>query len=301
MSGGVLLLGGGGFLGTALARRLTVAGKEVHVLARHGMAVSFPGLTVHRGSLEDGALLRRLLPACRTVVHLASETTPGSSSGRPGLEVGNLLPTLTLLEILQDFPDRHLIYFSSGGTLYGNPSRLPVPEEACPAPLSYHGAGKAAAEMYLQAFRAQGRAVTVLRPANAYGPGQSPRAGFGLVRTLLEHARNGTVLEVWGDGETVRDFVYMDDVADACALFVDRPDDNGTYNVGSGAGHSINAVIGLVERTCGKAPPVSYLPARESDVRAVVLDISRLCALGWEPRVELVEGISRTWDWLQGL
>jgi UDP-glucose 4-epimerase len=233
------------------------------------------------------------------VVHLAAETTPGSSARHPSLEAGNLLPTLTLLEVLQDFPDIHLIYFSSGGTLYGNPAALPVAEDAPFAPLSFHGAGKAAQEMYLQAFRAQGQAVTILRPANAYGPGQPLKPGFGLVRTVLEHIRRNTVLEVWGDGTAVRDYVFVDDVAAACVRLIAQPGDNGSYNVGSGMGHSINELILCAGEVCGRELQVVYRPARRSDVAKVVLDISRLRAAGWQPQVDLTEGFRRTWEWLR--
>lgn len=293
----VLLLGGG-FIGTALAQYLAAIGKTVHVLARRPASAKLTQVHWHFGDMQDRQLLEELLASCGTVVHLASETTPGASARNPLREAGNLLPTLTLLEILQKFPDTHLIYFSSGGTLYGNPAQLPVDERAPLAPLSFHGAGKAAQEMFLQAFRAQGRAVTILRPANAYGPGQPHKAGFGLVRTVLENIRRDVPIEVWGDGEAVRDFVYVDDVASACALFVDRPDDSGTYNVASGVGCSINALIRLAGEVAKQTPQVIYRAARRSDVAKVVLDISRLRATGWVPRTGLAEGLARTWLWL---
>lgn len=294
----VLLLGGG-FIGAVLMRQLVAAGRPVHVLTRRPASADFPQAHWHCGDLQDQELLMQLLPTCGTVVHLASETTPGVSARHPMLEAGNLLPTLLLLEVLQDLPDTHLIYFSSGGTLYGNPAQLPVVEEAPLTPLSYYGAGKAAQEMLLQAFRAQGRAATILRPANAYGPGQPLKTGFGLVRTVLEHIRCDTPLEVWGDGEAVRDYIYVDDVAAACALFVERPGDNGSYNIGSGTGYSINELIRCAGRVCGHDPQVVYRPARRSDVAKVVLDISRLRSVGWEPQVNLAEGLQRTWEWLR--
>lgn len=298
MKGDAVLLIGGGFIGAALARQLGAIDRPLHVLTRRPASADFPPLYWHRGDLQDRELLARLLPDCKTVVHLASETTPGSSARHPTLEAGNLLPTLGLLEVLQDFPDIHLIYFSSGGTLYGNPAVLPVAEDAPFAPLSFHGAGKAAQEMYLQAFRAQGRAVTIMRPANAYGPGQPLKAGFGLVRTVLEKIRSGQPIEVWGDGEAVRDFVYVDDVAAACVLFIDRPDDSGTYNVGSGEGCSINALIRLAGEVAERTPQVIYRAARRSDVAKVVLDVSRLRATGWAPLTGLAEGLARTLRWL---
>jgi UDP-glucose 4-epimerase len=294
----VVLLLGGGFIATALARQLTATGKVVHVVARRPASAEFPRTHWHQGDLRDRELLSQLLPVCGTVVHLASETTPGASAHHPLLEGGNLQPTLTLLDALQDYPDHHLIYFSSGGTVYGNPACLPVTEDAPLAPLSFHGAGKVAQEMFLQAFRAQERAVTILRPANAYGPGQPLKSGFGLVRTVLDNIRHGRPIEVWGDGESVRDFVYVDDVAAACAMLIDRPGDSCTYNVGSGMGCSINALIHLAGETAGQTPQVVYRAARRSDVARVVLDVSRLRAAGWAPRMNLAEGLLRTWEWL---
>lgn len=280
---GVLLLGGAGFIGGALSRRLKQEEITVHVIGRH-----------------DTERLEQVLPQCGTVIHLASATTPGSSASHPHLELANLALTLRLLDLLQPQPQIHLIFFSSGGTVYGNPDRLPVAEDALMAPLSNHGAGKASQEAFCQAFRAQGHAVTILRPSNAYGPGQTMKSGFGLVRTMLEHVRVGTPLEVWGDGENIRDFIYIDDIVEATTRLIRLPQDSGTYNLGSGIGCSINQVQGIVEEITGTELKVSLRPARGADVRAVVLNIERICQeLGWSPKVELREGVGLTWAWLQ--
>jgi UDP-glucose 4-epimerase len=278
----VLLLGGSGFIGSALARRLAQEQIAAHVVGRHDLA-----------RLED------LLPQCGAVVHLASATTPGSSATQPQLELDNLALTLRLVEALQRQPQTHLIYFSSGGTVYGNPERLPVTEDSPIAPLSHHGAGKAAQEAFCQALRHRGHAVTVLRPSNAYGPGQGLKGGFGLVRTLLEHARAGTALEIWGDGENVRDFVYVDDIVEACVRLIELPLDSGTYNLGNGVGYSINQVRQMVEAVSGRQVPAIHRPPRGVDVRSVVLDISSITTrLGWQPKVGLADGLARTWEWL---
>lgn len=280
---GVLLLGGAGFIGGALARRLKQEEITVHVIGRH-----------------DTERLEQVLPQCGTVIHLASATTPGSSASHPHLELANLALTLRLLDLLQTQPQTHLIFFSSGGTVYGNPDRLPVAEDAPMAPLSNHGAGKASQEAFCQVFRAQGHAVTILRPSNAYGPGQTMKSGFGLVRTMLEHVRVGTTMEIWGDGENIRDFIYIDDVVDAAMRLIKLPQDSGTYNLGSGKGYSINQVRGIVEQVTGIELKTSYRPARGIDVRAVVLDMSRLEArLSWKPQTSLEEGVSRTLKWLK--
>jgi len=278
----VLLLGGTGFIGSALAKRMEHEKRAVHILGR--------------SNIEQ---LGKILPQCGTVIHLASATTPGSSANHPELELDNLTLTLHLLELMKNQPETHLIFFSSGGTVYGNPDRLPVTEDAPIAPLSNHGAGKAAQEVFCNTFRACGHAVTILRPSNAYGLGQTMRGGFGLVRTLLEHARAGTAMEIWGDGENVRDFIYIDDVVEACMRFIALPQDSGTYNLGNGRGYSINQVRRIVEHVVGIKLKVSHLPARGIDVRAVVLDISRIEArLSWKPEINLEGGMQRTWKWL---
>lgn len=283
-AGEVLLLGGTGFIGQALAARLRQQGAAVHVLGR--------------ANLDQ---LSALLPHCGTVVHLASSTTPGLSARQPELEAPNLALTLRLLQLLQPHPDTHLIYFSSGGTVYGNPVQLPVPEEAPLSPLSYHGAAKVAQEMLCQAAREQGRRITILRPSNAYGPGQGLRAGFGLVRTLLEHARSGSELEIWGDGNHLRDYIYIDDIVDATCRLIDDPSRSGTYNLGSGMGHSILQVRDLVESVSGRKIRTAVRPARGGDVREVVLDCRRVRGVvgGVAPPTDLTTGIRKTWAWLQ--
>lgn len=296
----VLLLGGGGFIGQATARRLASDTMGVHILARKHTLPAAPAIHPHIGDLSDPAILDTLLPQCGTVVHLASSTTPGSSANKPSDELDNLRPTLNLLDRLHGQKGIHLIFVSSGGTVYGNPPHIPVNEDAPFAPRSYHGAGKMALEGFLQAFRAAGNAVTILRPSNAYGPGQDLRQGFGFVRTVLEHARSGSLLEIWGNGENVRDFVYVDDVAEAISLAIGNPTNNSTYNVGSGQGHTLNEVLALAQRITGIEISTLHKPVREGDVRGVVLDVSRIrAAFGWQPHINLEEGLRRTWKWLQ--
>jgi len=278
----VLLLGGAGFIGSALAPRLTAEGWQVAVAGR-------------------GADLSAALAGCAAVVHLACATTPGRSRLHPAMERENLDLSLRLLEALQERPETQLVFLSSGGALYGNPATRPVAEDHPAAPLSPHAAGKAAVEAFIASHIAAGYAAAVLRVANAYGPGQPEKPGFGFIRTLLDHARSGQTMEVWGDGETVRDFVFIDDVTNAIARALSRPDLSGTWNIGSGEGHSLNEVIALARAVTGRPIPVSHRAARQSDVRGVVLNITRARhELGWEPEVSLEQGLKQTWEALKG-
>ncbi len=296
-----VLIIGAGFIGSALAHRFGNENLGVHVVSPNPQGLAGRKITVHRGTLDDESLLDELLSRCDTAFHAASATTPGSSTHDPVIEgTRNILPTLKLLAMLQRHPNVHLIYLSSGGCVYGNPLTTPVTETHPLQPQSYHGAGKVAVEAFLHAFRAHSASaqpVTILRPSNLYGPGQPLREGFGLVRTILEKLRTDSVLEIWGDGETTRDFIYIDDFVDVCACFVDLPQDSDTYNVASGSSCSINQLIGIVQSVCGKQLQIRYRASRRTDVRTVVLDTRKLQQrLNWKPAVTLEEGIARLWQ-----
>ena len=303
-----LLIGGTGFVGQALAPRLVKAGHKVHLVARRPVPLVFDGKAVlHTSPLDNAKLLHTLLPECRTVFYLASDSTPGTSASEPMWESElNLGPALRFLDILQKYDQVHLIFISSGGTVYGNPRSLPVGEDHPLSPLSYHGAGKIAMESFLQAYCRQfGRSVTVLRPSNFYGPGQPYRTGFGIVRGILEHLRRDLPVEIWGDGENVRDFLYIEDFVDACMKLAEKDREKGAvdvFNVGYGRGFSINELCRLVESATGRRVRREHRAGRAIDVRSIVLDYSKLHrATGWAPATDLETGLARTWEWLKTL
>jgi len=299
----ILLLGGGGFIGTALAQRLCENKFNVHVLSRHFPVRQFaPNMIIHKGKLDDREILERVLPECKTIIHLASSTTPGSSSRQPALEADkNITPTLRFLDILQNYRNIHLIFVSSGGTLYGNPESNPVNETHPLNPLSFHGAGKVAIETFLRTFSTfSENMTTIVRPSNVYGPGQHLRSGFGVIRTMLEHIHQGTVMEIWGDGTSIRDFLYLDDMLSALIHLIDFHNDNNTYNIGSDTGYSLNQLKEIIESVCSKKLSAIYRPSRKTDVKAIVLDSSRFIKkTKWCPTVSLEQGIELTWKWLK--
>ncbi len=299
----VLLLGGTGFLGTALAQRLVKEQWEVCIVGRRLINKAIPGVVIHQASLDDAGMLRELLPHYRTVVHLASTTTPGSSVHSPVREAEeNILPTLRLLEVLANFEPIRLFYVSSGGTLYGNPIALPVIEDQSLWPLSNYGVGKVAIEGFLRVYGGQhNKQVTILRPSNVYGPKQPLCEGFGVIRTMLEHVRQGNAMEFWGDGETVRDFLFVEDWVEACWRLLALEAPVGIYNIGAGEGCSLNSLRAVVERVTGRELRVRWQSARWMDVRGIVLDSTRLrTTTGWMPQVMLEDGIRQMWNWLEG-
>jgi UDP-glucose 4-epimerase len=275
----VLLLGGAGFIGSAIAKCLLGDAVAVQIVSRN--------------NLNE---LERLLMQCDTVVHLASDTNPGSSANQPDYEQANLQLTHRLITALRYRSKIHLVYFSSGGAVYGEPLQLPVAESAQLSPLSNYGVAKVAQEEMCRSLAHHGHKVTILRPSNTYGPHQRLKDGFGLIRTLLEHTRNGMTLQIWGDGEIIRDYLYIDDLVNAARYLINQSENAGTYNIGSGVGYTVNQVKTLVEQITGRKIKSILGPARGIDVRALVLDTTRINQIGWRPIVTLADGIKRTWS-----
>jgi len=296
MSARNILIIGAGFLGRAIALRLAGDGQDVTVLAPSVDTNAWPaGIAAVRGRQEDEALLGELLDRHDTVIHAAWGTTPGASAGRPALEAEKgLNPFLAFLEALQRFPETRLLFLSSGGTVYGDPECLPVAEGASLRPRSCHGAGKAAAELFLGLWAAD--RTVILRPSNIYGPGQPMRSGFGVIPRLLMCAAEDRPFQLWGDGTQVRDYLFLDDFSEAVCRLLKHPTASGTFNLGSGIGTSLAGLIGLVEKVTGRTIRIEQQPGRGGDVARIVLDTGRIGReIDWAPVVGLGEGIARTW------
>ncbi len=302
MNGTILTLGGGGFIGTALSEALTAADNEVIALTRSATKLHRSSIKCVSGTFHSPTDFAPLLSNCRTVVHLASSSTPGSSAGHPLHELeSNLRVTLALIEALQNAPHCNLLFVSSGGTLYGDKTITPATESSKIGPMSYHGAAKAAAEHFISAWAQQfSRSATILRPSNIYGPGQTARQGFGIIPTTFAKIMNNEALEIWGDGNAVRDYLYIDDFIQLCLAIVDTPMSCGTktLNAGSNTGTSLNELLSLIEIVTGRSIRTVQNAKRQVDASHVVIDSSEARRLlGWVPQTPLEDGLKQTWEW----
>ena len=297
----VLVLGSAGFIGSALCSHLAKLGHHVHAFGRSEADRIQDGVTHIRGSIEDRQLLRDALGRCSHIVYAASMTTPGVSARDPALEVlGNLLPLTRLLECAAEFPGRRLVYLSSGGAIYGDEG-ADASELRALRPRSYYGAGKAAAEALVHACVATSDwSAIMLRPTNLYGPGQKVTTGFAIVPTMFDRARDGKTFQIWGDGSTVRDYCYIDDLLEAITMSLLGPARQpfNVYNVASGQTASILELIDACQIASGRTINIEFHPARGVDV-ARVSPTHQLIAdeLGWKARVDLATGLRRTWGW----
>lgn len=290
----VIVIGGNGFIGAAFVKDLIKQGHKVRVVSRETSSKT-EGVETISGGMDMLVAQPGLLADCDCVCHFASATIPSSSIGGPLSDVeGNLAPTLRLLEAMRQTGNRRIMYLSSGGAVYGTPQTLPIPEDHPQKPISYYGLGKQAIEIYLDYYkREHGFDVSVIRPANPYGPGQGKIGQLGAVTTFLRMIQDGQVATLFGDGSTVRDFVYIDDVCSMMMRILETGA-TGTWNCGGGEGVSLKDLIAALEAATGKTLAINHKPARPFDPPEIVLSIEKAQAeLGWVPKISLSEGIRR--------
>ena len=297
----ILVLGAGGFVGRHLVRALAQRGDKVIAASRRPIPFGEANVQSVIGELSDPADFMPLIARSRTVVHLASRSTPGSSAGNAMAELNNNLhPTLGLLEALQHKPRTELLYLSSGGSLYATTDDAAA-ETAPVLPRSYHGAAKIAAEHFIAAWCLQyGSAATIVRPSNIYGPGQTERAGFGIIPTVLGKTIRSEPVTVWGDGSAVRDYLYIDDFVALCTSILAAPMTAGTctLNAASGVGVSIHDLLLAIEAVTGKPLQRIHDASRAVDATRVVMDPTLASRrYGWAPTTSLREGLRQTWNW----
>lgn len=298
----VLVVGAGGFVGQHLTRVLSSHGNKVIALSRRPSDHDVARVEALVGAVTEPEQYARLLDRCHTVVYLASNSTPGTSTGQPVNEVrGNLLPLAALLQAMQANPRVKLLYLSSGGSLYAATSDDPSTEASAVQPRSYHGAAKVAAECLITTWCQQyeGQAI-LLRPSNIYGPGQVERPGFGIVPACFGKLMRGETLAVWGDGSIVRDYLYINDFVALCTAILSSPMPAGAQvlNASSGTGVSLNKLFHTIEKVTGTPLPRSHQLDRPVDARQIVMDSTMARdRYGWIPATPLEEGLRKTWDW----
>ncbi len=298
-----LVVGADGFIGSHLCDALLAAGHRVRAfdISHHFEAIAHLNderLERIQGDFLDRAAVRESLEGVHWVFHLVSTTLPASSNKNPVFDVqSNLVAGVELLESCVEAGVERLLFASSGGTVYGVPARLPVREGDPESPIVSYGVIKLALEKYCRLFHHEyGLRSISLRIANPYGP-RHHGLSQGAISVFLKRARAGEAINIWGDGQVVRDYIYIDDVVAAFLAAAAYPGHCDLFNVGSGRGVSLNEVVTLVSEVCGRPLTPVYTAARPFDVPAIVLD-TRLAGreLGWLPRTELREGIRRTWE-----
>lgn len=299
-----LVVGGSGFLGSHVVDALLEERHEVRVLDLRpppaGLAEAWRDVEFLRGDMLDAGRLEEATRGCSYVFQYATTTIPKTSIEDPELDNQNLVATLRLLRACQKTKVEKIVFPSSGGTVYGKPDRLPVPEDAPLRPGSPYAATKIAIESHLAAaYQVHGLDYGVLRYGNPYGPRQDPAGKMGVVSVVFGLLRSGKSPILFGDGTTVKDFFFAADAASA-AVAVLRPSEEHVFNVGSGRGTSIRELFAAMAKVVGRPFEPRRAAPLPGDEPACVLDIRRIRrAFGWQPHVDLLTGLRWTWEWIQ--
>jgi UDP-glucose 4-epimerase len=300
------VIGGNGFIGSHVTDRLLEDNWNVTVLDRYEERYRAPLSRVEYaiGDLGNRGVLHEILPHTDVVFHLASTTIPQSSNDAPVFDIQtNLVDTIGLLEACVQHQVKKIVFFSSGGTVYGIPKTMLVSEDHPTNPISSYGIVKLAIEKYLHLYHHLfGLSYTILRPSNPFGERQNPTGAQGVISVFLGRVARDLPIVVWGDGTIVRDYLDVDDLANAAKKAAVTVTENNVFNISSGCGVSLNELIELIRSVTHKHIQVNYLPARPSDVPSIVLDPRRAHEeLGWAPKTSFHDSIEKTWEWVKSL
>lgn len=301
-----LVVGGAGFLGSHLIPLLAQGGRRIVLVAGRRAEPTFalPVATTYvQGDISNPEFLETVLDQCDEVVDLAYASVPKTSFDDPVNDVVvNLPPTVGLLKAASTRRLQRFLLVSSGGTVYGDALHLPVDENHPTDPISPYGITKLATEKYALLFhRVNGLPVVIVRPSNPYGPGQLGDRGQGFIGASMFAVLEKRTVPIFGERGTLRDYIYVDDLAAGLVAALEFGELGGVYNVGTGSGRDnlqvLDALRPLAE-AAGYAINVAVGPERGFDVAANVLNPGRLMAVsGWQPRTEFDSGLAMTWRW----
>lgn len=296
----ILFIGGAGFIGSSLVKYFAKEGNDnLYVIEPEFANISrLEGITVkiYRCSLSDIDTIKNILilDQIDIIVHLVSTLIPGSGYDDFNNEFKNMIfPSIKLMEICAILKIK-FIYFSSGGTIYGNRCNMqPFIETDEIAPISYYGWSKQMMEnSILFKNRTEHLKYLIIRPSNPYGHGQNLYGKQGLVAVAIGRLLKNEPIEVWGDGSAIRDYIYIDDVARIFYEIINKDVYNETINIGSGRGYSVNDVLAFLKIITKSDFKIEYKNARPMDVSNMVLDITKMLSYTNAQLTPMLDGIS---------
>jgi UDP-glucose 4-epimerase len=295
----ILVVGGAGFIGSAVATRYLQDGHSVSVVdnlsAGHQKNVP-KDARFFVADIRDRKLLETIFSGVRPeiVSHHAAQMDVRKSVADPFHDADvNILGSLSVLECCVQHSVKKIIYASSGGAIYGS-SVIPKEEWMAKNPISHYGVSKLTVEQYLEVYmRLYGLEYVALRYANVYGPGQNPHGKAGIVAIFIDQMLNDQPATIFGYGSKTRDYVFIDDVVEANVLALTAG--NGPINIGTGIHSSDFEIFARVRKaTSYKQDPI-YLPPRVGEIDNIALNANVAArGLKWKAKIDLDEGIART-------
>jgi UDP-glucose 4-epimerase len=294
----LLVTGAAGFVGSRVAAKLLEAGHTVAVF--DDLSIGSPenvpeGAELIEGDLRDADAIRHAVVGCDAVVHLAAQALVPESVENPQKAIDiNLVGGTNLLEAMRKERVKRLVH-SSTAAVYGTPTKVPIEEDDPKMPINPYGGTKLAFEALLQSYHAAyGFHVTAFRYFNPYGPTENHHPETHAIPNFINASLTGKPVPLFWNGEQTRDFFFVDDIARAHVMGLERDGFN-IYNLGSGSGHKVRDVVELIFKLTGKDSGIEDLGERAGDPPQLLADTTRArTELGWEPEVSLEDGLKQT-------
>lgn len=301
----IMVTGGAGFIGSCIVDKLVEAGYPTIVV--DNLSTGFrrnlnPSAKFHECDVcsEDfSSFVEEERP--HTIIHLAAQIDVRISTQNPAADAHiNIVGTINVLEACVKAGVSKLIFASTGGAIYGEPDALPATEDTQPRPLSHYGTSKLAAEHYIRLYHVlHGLNFTTLRFPNVYGPRQNPEGEAGVCAILAYQMLSGKTPTLYGYGSPVRDYVYVEDVARAALLALDRADAE-TINIGSDKGTSVSELFEIYRDLLDFRHDPKLAPLRPGEVDKIYISGKKAeQVLGWKPQTDLRSGLRATLDSLE--
>ncbi len=303
-----LVTGGAGFIGSNIVDELINLGEipiVVDDLSTGDRANLSSDVIFYQCDVRNKDQLEKVFQAERPkyLIHTAAQISVSKSVREPSYDAQvNIMGMINLLDLSVKYGVEKFIFSSSGGVMYGeDPKIYPTPESVCPDPLSPYGIAKLACEKYLKFYQKEhGLRYTALRYGNVYGPRQNPDGEAGVIAIFAKKMLRGEQVTINGDGEYVRDYVYVKDVVSANIKAIELGDGE-NINIGTGIGKSVNDVFKALKSRINYTLNPVYGPARAGDLRKSILDNSKAKhILHWEPVYDFEKGISETVSYFEG-
>ena len=294
----ILVLGGNGFIGKNLCEYLSNIGHDVISFDLQKEITANSKIKFVEGNFFNDEEVIPYLKIADIVFHAVSTINPGNSNTKymQGYQY-DFLQSVKLCDWASTYNFR-LIYLSSGGTVYGYQTIMPINEERLSVPMNHYGNLKLCIENTLRTFNKQfGTDIIIARIANPYGPGQDYSKGVGFIDAVLKRAISQQTIEIWGDGTVIRDYIYIDDVCYMLEKLLHYRGSEQVFNISSGVGTSQNEIIEIIHKIIPDIS-VEYLPARPVDVPETILDNSRILAVCNKCCTDIHEGINKYYTYL---
>ena len=296
----IIVTGGAGFIGSHIVDRYLELGHQVAVIDNLSTGCRKfvnPRAKFYKEDITAEEITEIFLKEQPEVVnHHAAQIDIRKSVEDPAYDARvNIVGSLNIIQNCIRHNVKKIVFASSGGAVYGQPAKLPV-NEGCPArPLSPYGAAKLAVEQYLYAMKSYaGLDYTILRYGNVYGPRQNPLGEAGVCAIFAGRMRRNEKCILYGNGEPLRDYVFVSDIADANIKVLEAGSGE-IYNLGSGKGTSVRQVFEIMKKLSGYRQEPELKSLRTGELQKIFLDCAKADKeLGWATQVDLEQGLLET-------